>query len=74
MRSIKVMIKNEFNLGKYNNENNLLLDNKEKNKSEKEKGFVTINNRRWEITKLELINLIESTKETIIKNKGLEDF
>ena len=69
---VKVMMEDKFNLGKYNNENNLLLDDNEKiNKSEK--GFITINNQKREITKSELINLIESIKETIINNKGLND-
>ena len=60
-------------MAKYNNENNL-SDHKEKiNISEKEKGFITINNQKKEITKLELLNLIESIKKTIINNKGLKD-
>ena len=69
--SIKTMMEDKFNLGK-DNENDISLEDKEKiNKSEK--GFITINNQKREITKLELINLIESIKETIINNKGLND-
>ena len=68
--TVKGMIQDKFNLKKENNENNSLLDNKEKiNKT----GFISIKNKKQEITKLELINLIESIKETIIQNRSLKD-
>ena len=68
--TVKGMIQDKFNLKKENNENNSLLDNKEKiNKT----GFISIKNKKQEITKLELINLIESIKETIIQNRSLKN-
>ena len=69
--TVKLMMEDKFNLAKYNNENNLSDDKEKINISEK--GFITINNQKQEITKLELLNLIESIKKTIINNKGLKD-
>jgi hypothetical protein len=70
--SDKGIIEDEINLNKENNvdsENNLYLNNKEII-NETQKGFITINNKKQEVTKLELLNLIESTKENIIKNNS----
>lgn len=67
--SYKGIFEDEFNLNKQNSENNLLLNNKE-SINQAEKGFITIKNKKREIKKLELINLIESTKENIVKNNS----
>lgn len=63
-------IEDEISLNKAYAENNvseynLSLDNKETT-SETQKGFITINNNKQEVTRLELLDLIESTKKNFI--------
>jgi hypothetical protein len=64
-------VEDEINLDKENSvsENNLSLDYKEIS-NEAQKGFITIQNKKQEVSKLELLNLIESTKEKILQNNS----
>jgi len=66
----KGLIQDEINLNKENSvsQNNLLYNKQVIN--ENQKGFMTISNKKQEVTKLELINLIESIKEKIIENNS----
>ena len=62
------IIQEEINLNKDNrSDKNLSLEKKEII-NESEKGFITINNQKQVVTKLELLNLIELTKKKIAKN------
>jgi hypothetical protein len=64
-------VEDEINLNKENSvsENNLSLDNREVS-NEAPKGFITIQNKKQEVTKLELLNLIESIKDKILQNNS----
>lgn len=74
--SYEESIEDEISLNKENNEseNNLSLDNKKKTTSETLKGFITINNKKQEVTKLELLDLIESTKKSFIQKNNEAKF
>ena len=66
--SDKVVIEDEINLTKERplpvSENNFIIDKEITDGSPK--GFITVNNKKQEVTKLELLNLIDLTKKNIV--------